>query len=38
VGNCARVSDLMKQVWEHRKRNQPVDWRVVMRESQMLLV
>lgn len=38
VGNCAMVSDLMKQVWEHRKRNQPVDWRVVMRESRMLLV
>ncbi|OAX42478.1 hypothetical protein K503DRAFT_766748 [Rhizopogon vinicolor AM-OR11-026] len=38
VGNCARISDLMQEVWAHRERNQPVDWRVVMRESQMLLV
>jgi len=38
VGNCARVGDLMKEVWTHCERNQPVDWRVVMRKSQMLLV
>ncbi|KAG1739189.1 fungal-specific transcription factor domain-containing protein [Suillus paluster] len=38
VGNCARVGDLMKQVWTSRARGEPVDWRVVMQHSQMLLV
>jgi hypothetical protein len=38
VGNCARVSDLMRQVWDRRGRGEPVDWRDVMRKSQMLLV
>ncbi|KAG2154035.1 fungal-specific transcription factor domain-containing protein [Suillus clintonianus] len=38
VGNCARVAELMQGVWKSRERGEPVDWRVVMRQSQMLLV
>ncbi|KAG2028462.1 fungal-specific transcription factor domain-containing protein [Suillus americanus] len=38
VGNCARVAQLMKEVWSNRERGEPVDWRVVMQQSQMLLV
>ncbi|KAG0706749.1 fungal-specific transcription factor domain-containing protein [Suillus ampliporus] len=38
VGNCARVGDLMRRVWRSRAGGKPVDWRVVMQESQMLLV
>ncbi|KAG2112142.1 fungal-specific transcription factor domain-containing protein [Suillus cothurnatus] len=38
VGNCARVAQLMKEVWNSRERGEPVDWRVVMQQSQMLLV
>ncbi|KAG1750858.1 fungal-specific transcription factor domain-containing protein [Suillus lakei] len=38
VGNCARVAQLMREVWSSRERGEPVDWRVVMRQSQMLLV
>ncbi|KAG1853012.1 fungal-specific transcription factor domain-containing protein [Suillus tomentosus] len=38
VGNCARVAELMRKVWKSRERGEPVDWRVVMQQSQMLLV
>ncbi|KAG2110229.1 fungal-specific transcription factor domain-containing protein [Suillus discolor] len=38
VGNCARVAELMRKVWRSRERGEPVDWRVVMQQSQMLLV
>ncbi|KAG2028613.1 fungal-specific transcription factor domain-containing protein, partial [Suillus americanus] len=38
VGNCARVAQLMREVWSSRERGEPVDWRVVMQQSQMLLV
>ncbi|KAG1750871.1 kinase-like domain-containing protein [Suillus lakei] len=38
VGNCAQVAQLMREVWSSRERGEPVDWRVVMRQSQMLLV
>jgi hypothetical protein len=38
VGDCTRVAQLMKEVWNSRERGEPVDWRVVMRQSQMLLV
>jgi hypothetical protein len=38
VGNCTRVAQLMKEVWSSRERGEPVDWRVVMQQSQMLLV
>ncbi|KAG1905429.1 fungal-specific transcription factor domain-containing protein [Suillus fuscotomentosus] len=38
VGNCARVAELMREVWRSRERGEPVDWRVVMQQSQMLLV
>jgi uncharacterized protein (DUF2384 family) len=38
MGNCARVAELMREVWSSRERGEPVDWRVVMQHSQMLLV
>jgi len=38
VGNCNQVLQLMKKVWSKRARGEPVDWRQVMRESEMLLV
>ncbi|KAG1821628.1 fungal-specific transcription factor domain-containing protein [Suillus subaureus] len=38
VGNCTRVAQLMREVWNSRERGEPVDWRVVMQQSQMLLV
>ncbi|KIK41998.1 hypothetical protein CY34DRAFT_805433 [Suillus luteus UH-Slu-Lm8-n1] len=38
VGNCARVAQLMREVWSRRERGELVDWRVVMQQSQMLLV
>ncbi|KAG1887064.1 hypothetical protein F4604DRAFT_1916886 [Suillus subluteus] len=38
VGNCTRVAQLMREVWSRRGRGEPVDWRVVMQQSQMLLV
>ncbi|KAG1905427.1 fungal-specific transcription factor domain-containing protein [Suillus fuscotomentosus] len=38
VGNCTRVAELMREVWRSRERGEPVDWRVVMQQSQMLLV
>ncbi|KAG1835102.1 hypothetical protein EV424DRAFT_1582716 [Suillus variegatus] len=38
VGNCTRVAELMRKVWRSRERGEPVDWRVVMQQSQMLLV
>ncbi|KAG1804948.1 fungal-specific transcription factor domain-containing protein [Suillus plorans] len=38
VGNCTRVAALMREVWSRRERGEPVDWRVVMQQSQMLLV
>ncbi|KAG2051682.1 hypothetical protein BDR06DRAFT_958680 [Suillus hirtellus] len=38
VGNCTRVAELMRKVWKSRERGEPVDWRVVMQQSQMLLV
>ncbi|KAG2756768.1 hypothetical protein P692DRAFT_201433834 [Suillus brevipes Sb2] len=38
MGNCARVAQHMKEVWSRRERGEPVDWRVVMQQSQMLLV
>ncbi|KAG1841656.1 fungal-specific transcription factor domain-containing protein [Suillus subalutaceus] len=38
VGNCTRVAQLMREVWSSRERGEPVDWRVVMQQSQMLLV
>ncbi|KAG2074329.1 hypothetical protein BDR04DRAFT_1229533 [Suillus decipiens] len=38
VGNCSGVAQLMRQVWSSRERGEPVDWRVVMQHSQMLLV
>jgi hypothetical protein len=38
VGNYARVAQLMRDVWSRRERGEPVDWRVVMQQSQMLPV
>jgi len=38
VGNCAQVAQLMREVWNNQERGEPVDWRVVMQQSQMLLV
>ncbi|KAG2368019.1 fungal-specific transcription factor domain-containing protein [Suillus spraguei] len=38
VGNCSGVAQLMRRVWNSRERGEPVDWRVVMQHSQMLLV
>ncbi|KAG2146137.1 fungal-specific transcription factor domain-containing protein [Suillus bovinus] len=38
VGNCTVVAQLMREVWSSRERGEPVDWRVVMQQSQMLLV
>jgi len=38
VGNCNQVLLLMNRVWSKRARGEPVDWRQVMRESEMLLV
>ena len=38
VGNCNQVLQLMRRVWSKRARGDSVDWRQVMRESEMLLV
>ncbi|KAH7925834.1 hypothetical protein BV22DRAFT_1088286, partial [Leucogyrophana mollusca] len=38
AGNCSQVMHLMREVWSKRASGQPVDWRQVMRESEMLLV
>ncbi|KAG2038942.1 fungal-specific transcription factor domain-containing protein [Suillus americanus] len=38
VGNCGQVAQLIREVWNSRERGEPVDWRVVMQQAQMLLV
>lgn len=38
LGNCRQVEHLVKEVWKRRRGGEPVDWRGVMREAEMLLV